>query len=147
MRCVGLSWWLWISYLKICSVGFFLIKEKILRSQGVTQKIHKNFTFELSDNKPNCFEVFSEIHKSLNKFALNRSVTLHKNNTVFSPYCTTNIHSPICTYCTMRFLSGIMRHKQSETVRISPKSFLKTAIFINKTTKNGDFWKLYAKEI
>ena len=87
--------------LKIFSVGIFLIKEKILRSQGVTQKIHKNFTFELSDNKPNCFEVFSEIHKSLNKFALNRSVTLHKNSTIFSPYCTTNIHSPLCTYCTM----------------------------------------------
>ena len=40
-----------------------------------------------------------------------------------------------------------MRHKQSENVRISPKSFLKTAIFSNKTTKNGDFWKLYANEI
>ena len=40
-----------------------------------------------------------------------------------------------------------MRHKQSETGRIFPKSFLKTAIFSNKTTKNGDFWKLYVYEI
>ena len=121
MRCVGLSWWLWISYLKICSVGFFLIKEKILRSQGVTQKIHKNFTFELSDNKPNCFEVFSEIHKSLNKFALNRSVTLHKNSTVFSPYCTTNIHSPLCTYCTMRSHSHIFGSITLYLVTFNPK--------------------------
>ena len=40
-----------------------------------------------------------------------------------------------------------MRHKQSELDGFSPKSFLKTAIFSNKTTKNGDFWKLYANEI
>ena len=40
-----------------------------------------------------------------------------------------------------------MRHKQSETGRIFPKLFIKTAIFSNKTTKNGDFWKLYAYEI
>ena len=103
--------WMYLSYgasdlfvtTSLCSVGIFLIKEKNFWSQGVTQKIHKNLTFELSDNKPNCFEVFSEIHKSLNKFALNRSVTLHKNSTIFSPYCTTNIYSPLCTYCTMDF--------------------------------------------
>ena len=97
----------WMNLLKI-SVGGFTIKEKILRSQGVTQKIHKNLTFKLSDNKPNCFEVFSEIHKSLNKFALNRFVTLHKNSTVFSPYCTKNTHSPLCTYCTMDSHSHII---------------------------------------
>ena len=39
-----------------------------------------------------------------------------------------------------------MRHKQSELDGFSPKSFLKTAIFSNKTTKNGDFWKLYGNE-
>ena len=99
----------------------FLIKEKILRSQGVTQKIHKNFTFELSDNKPNCFEVFSEIHKSLNKFALNRSVTLHKNSTVFSPYCTTNIRSPLCTYCTMRSHRHIFGSITLHLVTFNPK--------------------------
>ena len=118
MRCVGLLWML--NPLEN-SVGIFLIKEKILRRQGVTQKIHKNFTFKLSDNKPNCFEVFSEIHKSLNKFALNRSVTLHKNSTVFSPYCTTNIHSPLCTYCTMRSHSHIFGSITLHLVTFSPK--------------------------
>ena len=106
---------------KFCSVGIFLIKEKFLKSQGVTQKIHKNLTFKLSDNKPNCFEVFSEIHKSLNKFALNRSVTLHKNSTVFSPYCTTNIHSPLCTYCTMDSHSHIFGSITLYLVTFNPK--------------------------
>lgn len=110
-----------VSDVKFCSVGIFLIKEKIFESQGVTQKIHKNFTFELSDNKPNCFEVFSEIHKSLNKFALNRSVTLHKNSTIFSPYCTTNIHSPLCTYCTMDWYSHIFGSITLNLVTFNPK--------------------------
>ena len=121
-----ISWWLWHGDTKFLhplenSVGIFTIKEKILRSQGATQKIHKNFTFKLSDNKPNCFEVFSEIHKSLNKFALNRSVTLHKNSTVFSPYCTTNIHSPLCTYCTMDWYSTILRSITLYLVTFNPK--------------------------
>ena len=41
----------------------------------------------------------------------------------------------------------VMPDKQSETGRISPKLFLKTAIYTNETTKNGDFWKLYVYEI
>ena len=114
--CKGFRW-----MFEIFSVGIFVIKEKILWSQGATQKIHKNFTFELSDNKPNCFEVFSEIHKSLNKFALNRFVTLHKNSTVFSPYCTTNIHSPLCTYCTMDWYSAILRSITLHLVTFNPK--------------------------
>lgn len=121
--------WMYLSYgasdlfvtTSFCSVGIFLIKEKIFWSQGVTQKIHKNLTFELSDNKPNCFEVFSEIHKSLNKFALNCSVTLYKNNTVFSPYCTMNIHSPLCTYCTMDSYSHIIGSITLHLVTFNPK--------------------------
>ena len=110
-----------VSDLKKISVWGFTTKEKFLRSQGVTQKIHKNFTFELSDNKPNCFEVFSEIHKSDYKFALNRSVTLHKNSIVFSPYCTTNIHSPLCTYCTMDWYSHIIGSITLHLVTFNPK--------------------------
>lgn len=102
-------------------MGGFTIKEKIFESQGVTQKIHKNLTFELSDNKPNCFEVFSEILKTLKNFQGFYSVILHKNSAVFSLYCTTNIHSPLCTYCTMDSHSHIIGSITLHLVTFNPK--------------------------
>lgn len=103
------------------AVGIFLIKEKFFQSQGVTQKIHKNLTFELSDNKPNCFEVFSEILKTLKNFQGFYFVTLHKNSAVFSPYCIANIHSPLCTYCTMDSHSHIIGSITLHLVTFNPK--------------------------
>nr|DAW90817.1 MAG TPA: hypothetical protein [Caudoviricetes sp.] len=34
---------------------------------------------------------------------------MHKTNAVFSPYCTVNICSSLCTYCTIDSHSGFCR--------------------------------------